>query len=373
MSKVILEQKRKSRGWTYQQSKLNTGGSSMEYINEITINEAVIHVLDNNSEEAILNEYKLDLNEEVYTFLNKHIQKCFKDEELKYAVFNKERNVIKDISQEFLYGENDLLEVSKEIASQMFLLMRSKGNIASCDFIVVSISTEYGPLLGILKMDYIKNYVHTVDFVDDKIGINIIPQFTGLPGSGQRLQKCAFIKPMKKENGFDLMVIDKQTKNKNSEEYGSNYFISNFLGCTVIDNERDITKNFVEAAERWTRVNLKENAEVQEAVRATIKKKLREEEEVDIKEVAEELFQKSEETKQNFIEFVKEQGAAEVISVDKEWVEKKFKRIRLKIDKDIDIYINQEAYSDNSRFEIVKNGDGSINMIIKHVANYIEK
>ncbi|MEL7598235.1 MAG: nucleoid-associated protein, partial [Clostridiaceae bacterium] len=36
----------------------------MEYINEITINEAVVHILDNNSEEAILNEYKLDLNEE---------------------------------------------------------------------------------------------------------------------------------------------------------------------------------------------------------------------------------------------------------------------------------------------------------------------
>ncbi|MCY6356819.1 nucleoid-associated protein [Clostridium sp. ZS2-4] len=345
----------------------------MEYINEITINEAVVHILDNNSEEAILNEYKLDLNEEIYAFLNKHIQKCLKDEELKYAVFNKERNVIKDISQEFLYGENDLLEVSKEIASQMFLLMRSKGNIPSCDLVVLSISTEYGPLLGILKMDYIKNYVHTVDFVDNKIGINIIPQFAGLPASGQRLQKCTFIKPMKEENHFDLMVIDKQTKNKNSEEYGSNYFISNFLGCTVIDNERDKTKSFVQAAEKWTRTNLKENAEAQESVRTAIKKKLREEDEFDVKAVAEELFQGETETKQNFVEFVKEQGGVENVAVDREWVEKKFKRIRLKIDKDIDLYINEEAYYDNSRFEIIRNGDGSINMIIKHISNYTEK
>ena len=39
----------------------------------------------------------------------------------------------------------------------------------------------------------------------------------------------------------------------------------------------------------------------------------------------------------------------------------------------LDLYIDQEAYKDASKFEIQRNGDGSINMIIKHVINYIEK
>lgn len=345
----------------------------MEYINEITINEAVVHVLDNNSDEPILNEYKLDLNEEIYKFVFKHVQMCLKDEELKYAVFNRERNIVKEISQEFLNGENDFLEVSKELARQMFILMRSKGSIASCDLMVISISTEYGPLLGIMKMDYIKNYVHTIEFVENKIGINIVPQYTGLPASSQRIQKCAFIKPLREENTFDLMVIDKQTKNKDSEEYGSNYFIGNYLGCSVIDNERDMTKSFVQSAEKWTRTNLKENAEAQEAIRTTIKKKLREEEEVDVKEIAEDLFGDETAVKENFVNFIQEESGVEKVAVDKEWVDKKFKRIRLKIDKDIDLYINEEAYHDNSKFEIKRNGDGTISMIIKHISNYVEK
>ena len=54
-------------------------------------------------------------------------------------------------------------------------------------------------------------------------------------------------------------------------------------------------------------------------------------------------------------------------------VKKKLKRTRLKIDNDIDLYINQEAYKDPSRFQIKRNGDGSIDMIIQHVFNYIEK
>ena len=92
----------------------------------------------------------------------------------------------------------------------MFILMRSKGSIPSCGLVVVSFTTEFGPILGIFKMDYIKNYVHTIQFVDDKLGIDIVPQFTGLPGSSQRVQKCAFIKPVRQENKFDLMVIDKK-------------------------------------------------------------------------------------------------------------------------------------------------------------------
>ena len=42
-------------------------------------------------------------------------------------------------------------------------------------------------------------------------------------------------------------------------------------------------------------------------------------------------------------------------------------------DKEIDLYINEETYHDSNKFEIVRNGDGSINLIVKNVINYIEK
>lgn len=345
----------------------------MEYINEVTINEAVVHILDNNSDEPILNEYKLDLTEEIYKFLYRHVQRCLKDEELKYAVFKREGSIVRDIAWDFLSGHSDFLEVSKELSRKMFMLMKSKGGICSCDLMIISISTEYGPLLGILKMDYIKNYVHTVEFVDNKVEINIVPQYTGLPVSSGRIQKCAFIKPMSEENSFDLMVIDKQTKNKNSEEYGSNYFTQDYLGCSLIDNERDMTKSFITSAEKWTRTNLKENAEAQEAVRSTLKKELMEKDEVDVKEVAENLFGSDTVVKESFINYIGEEAGVDKVAVDKAWLEKKFKRIRLKIDKDIDLYINEEAYHDNSKFEIIRNGDGTINMVIKQVSNYVEK
>ena len=346
----------------------------MEYIKEININEAVIHILDQNSDEPILNEFGLELTEETYGFLYKHIQKLLKDEELKYARFKHGRNIVKEITREYLSGHNNLLDVSKEVARQMFFLMKSKGNITSCDLIVVSISTEFGPMLGILKMDYVKNYMHSVEFVENKVGIDIIPQVTGLPASSQKIQKCVFIKPVPNEDGVELMLLDKQksSKEKEKEDYGTNYFIDNYLGCEIISNERDMTKGFLKATEQWTRDNLSDNAEQAEKVRRKVKEKLRQEENIDIKELSQEIFEE-EAVVDNFVSYVKNTGVEENIGIDREWVEKRLKRVRLKIDNDIDLYISEEAYRDLSRFNIKRNGDGSIDMVIKHVTNYIEK
>lgn len=345
----------------------------MEYIKEIYINEAIVHILDNNADEPVLNEYTLQLNEEIYGFLLKHIERCLKDEELKYAIFNEERNIVKEVSQEYLNGANSIVEVSKELVRQMFILMKADGNIPCCDLVIVSISTEYGPMLAILKMDYIKNYTHSIDFVDNKIGINIVPELTGLPVSAQKIQKCAFIKPIREDQGFNLMVIDKQSKSKDDGEYGSNYFIGKYLGCTVIDNERDITKTFVKAAEEWTRTSFEENADTAEMIRSSIKRKLKEQDSIDIQSLSEDMFGDNAEIQQSFREYISSKGVGDQIDIDKQWVEKKLKRVRLKIDKDIDVYINEEAYHDNSKFEIQRVGDGSINIVIKHVKNYIEK
>ncbi|WP_300382296.1 nucleoid-associated protein [Clostridium sp.] len=346
----------------------------MEYINDINIQEAIIHILDSNGGEPVLNEYCLDLNEDIYKFIYRHIEKCFKDEELKYAKFNLERNIVKEVVQDYLNGiDSDFINLSKELAKQLFIIMKGNTNIPSCDLVVVSLLTDKGPMIGLLKMDYVKNFTHQIDFIKNKIGIDIIPQTAGLPASSQRIQKAAFIKPIREDERYNLMVIDKQRKSKDEEEYGANYFISNFLGCNIITNERDMTKAFLKATESWTRNNLGEDAVKAEKLRSTVKGKLKEEENINIEDLAKEIFKEEPAIKEDFTNFVKNQGVREDVEIDKQWVEKKLKRKRLKIDKDIDLYINEEAYDDNTRFEIQRNGDGSINMIIKHVRNYIEK
>lgn len=351
----------------------------MDYIADINISEAVLHILDSNADEPILNEYKLELEEDTYKFIYKHIEKCLKDEELKYALFNSERNIVKETVQNFLNGENDdLISLSKELARQLFLIMKNNGNIPSCDLIVSSVITDQGPMIAILKMDYVKNFTHQIDYIGDKIGIGIVPQSAGLPGSGQKIQKAAFIKPIKEDESYNLMVLDKQKKTKDEDDYGTNYFLSSFLGCSIITNERDMTKTFLKATENFTRKNFANDAVKAESIRTAIKTKLKEEDSLSINELSEELF-KGElfsadvTAKEDFNTFLKGSGLEDEVQVDKTWIEKKLKRVRLKIDKEIDLYIDEETYHNEDKFEIQRNGDGSINLVIKHVINYVEK
>ena len=208
--------------------------------------------------------------------------------------------------------------------------------------------------------------------IDNKMSVDIVPQIACLSASSQKIQKCAFIKPVREENDFDLMVIDNQGKNKVEEEYGAKYFTSNFLKCELVNNERDMTKNFMIAAENWACNNFREDAEKQEKFRALVKKQLAEHENINIEKLSENICEGNEDG-ESFQQHMEKYDVAKNVVVDKEYVEKKLNRTRIKIDKDIDIYINKEAYGDNSRFEVQRNGDGTINMIIKHISNYVEK
>ncbi|BAO05240.1 nucleoid-associated protein [Clostridium sporogenes] len=337
----------------------------MEYIKEVNINEAIIHILDSNANSPILNEYKLGLDDENYKFILKHVEKCLKDQQLRYAKFNNERNIVKEISQEYLNGQNDLLTISKELAKQLFTLMKSNDNIESCDLMIVSISTEYGPMLGILKMDYIKNYIHVIDTVENKIGINIAPEFTGLPMTASKIKKCAFIKPIREGQEFNLMLIDKQKKSKDSEEYGSNYFIKNYLGCNVIENERDMTRQLVENTDKFIKNNIDD---VKTAVKTKdlLREKLKKEDTINIEDITDEIF-KDETLKQEFINFNYENNIDKPIEVDKEFVTKIVNTLKFKLNKDITLSIPEDIYSDINSFEVRDNGDGTANIIIKDV------
>lgn len=364
---------KKKNGFEYKEQKfsIDTG----DRVNDINIQDAVIHVLDSNAEEPILNEYTLELSEDTYRFLYKHIDKIFKNDDLVPAVFNSERNVVREIVQDYLNGvDKDFIGLSKELARQLFSIMKGNINIPSCDLIVTMIYTDQGPMIGMLKLDYVNSFTHQVEFIDNKIGVGLIKYSTALPGSSQRIQKAAFIKPIREGNKFDLWVLDNnKSRTVDDDEYGANYFCNSFLGCSQVSDSRTETKTFINAVERWTRNNITEDAVKAEYVRSTVKDELQEEDNINITELADKLFRGEPQRKQDFETFIKGNGIDEDIKVDKQFVDKKLKRVRLKIDNDIDLYISQEAYKDQSKFEIQRNGDGSINMIIKHVINYIEK
>lgn len=341
----------------------------MRNIRDITINKAIIHIIDNSMDEPILNEKELYLTDETLEFIGKHIAKSSSDEEAKYGNFNGNNNIA-NICRSAIYEENEFINASKILADEFFKDSKSCGLIPSGDLIVVKFDCEYGKMLAVMKMIYNKTFIHSIDYEDETMVIDIKPQYIGLPDTMQRLQKCALINF--DYDLYELLIVNRPTKQEKDAKTFNN-FIEEIMKCNLLDDKRDFTKSFVKSSEKWVRENLKEDAGKAEEVRREISEVLKLEDTIDINDIAKNIIQ-DEDMAKSYVESLKDAGISpKKIEVDREWVDKKLKRKKLKIDKDMEIYINSEAYNDINRFQIKKNGDGTIDIIIKQVRNYFEK
>lgn len=341
----------------------------MDKIRDISIVEAVVQVLNNDQNEPVLNNYKLDLNDERYKFILSHLEKVLKDEYLKYGKFKQKATDVKAISQEYLNGRVDIIKASQTIAKSLFSFMHDNNNIPSCDLLVVSLVSEVGPMLAILRFDFMKQFIHKIDVYENGIGIDITSVKDGLSAT-KKVPKAAFIKPIRKGD-YELLVFDKSYV-KDNDEYMSNYFVDKFLGCQLIESDRDKTRDFINAVEVWTRSNINEDAARSEKIRRMTRTELTEKDIIDVYEFAELINPYDVETRKKFIGYM-QQWDLDKIPVDKDYVDKKLSKLKLKISSDIELSITEDAYKDINQFEIQDNGDGSIHMLIKNVANYVEK
>lgn len=339
----------------------------MRNIKEVEILRAIVFIMDKGMGEPLLGDMELGLDDETIEFLARHIMRCSSDEESKCAVFSSEPNEFKAIAIEILGDNNVFLVKSKEIARLYYSFLMNNSEEPSGDLLVCIFKCEFGVSIGIIKLDYNKTYTHNIDYVEEKMAITIQPQMIGIPGPGQKIQKGAIINF---EGGSNqVLVLDREIKKGN--EVNS---LLELLKCSIISDKRDITKNILNTSEKWIRDTLSNDADTAEKVRSTVAKALKADDVVNVESIAHYAFDKKQELREEYLNTLKDAGIDErEVAVDREWAEKKLNRKKLKIDKDIEIYINSMAYEDTERFEIKRNGDGTINILIKHVRNYIEK
>ncbi|QEK11904.1 nucleoid-associated protein [Crassaminicella thermophila] len=346
----------------------------MRNTDAVIIKKAIVHILDRNADAPILTDFEQEVQEDIHEFLEKHIIKSLQDEENKKAKFRGGLSIVKDACLEIFRDEEQFVKCSQEIANQLFKAMKSNNNISSADLVVCLYTASDKNYIGILKLDYKKSFIHEIEYVDDKFKISIVPQMISLPGMSQRLQKCAFVKEINEDDEYDLIVLDNQVYGKDEDAEIARFFVNNFLNCNVLIDNRDKTKLFKKVTEKWTRKNLKEDIEKAQEVREEAIASLKNCAEIDLEKFTQNVFGNDVEMQQNFIQHLDQEGLKlEAFDIDKSWVEKKMKKRIMKTDTGIEIKGEYEDLEDKMKFEIVRNGDGTINIIIKNVRSFQER
>ena len=223
---------------------------------------------------------------------------------------------------------------------------------------------QEGKFIAILKLNFSKSYCH---FIKDDEGSSIVSigvNPTGLPGLGQKITKAVIIKDLRLESDYSLLVYDRDADSS---------FTQSFLKCTFTRDRRENTRIIHRASENFARKAFKDNAQEAERFRTRLSDYLRNEDRIDIERIAEDTISDSSVRNEYRASIVNEGISEREVAIDKEWAEKKLKRKRLKVDKTIELYIDSDVYNDKEKFQIKRNGDGTIDIILKNVKNYIER
>ncbi len=322
------------------------------------IHKFIVHVLDKNSDVPILND--LD------GFFQKIIKRAAKDDDLRNAVFKDYNdNIIKNCCEQIIYNEDTFLDNSKEIASYLFEIMKVNSELESCDLAICLYTNKDEKNVAILKLDYKKLYNHSI-FIDDndKFDIQFKSNDIGIVES-QKPKQCAFIGASGLNDEWHMKVLDKVSEKEGIDTK----FTTQFLNIEKILDDKYITKMFKASVDNWI-TNAITDVKEAENVRSGLNYTLKEKSNIDIKEFADTYLQ--DDKKGSFKELMDEKEIYS-FNIDKDWVNKKVKKRKIKTDSGFSIDANITDFEDPMKYSIRKNENGTFDIVVKNVCFYEEK
>lgn len=340
----------------------------MRHIESVHVNSAVVHVLDKRLEEPLVGIAELELTEDLHEFFMKHILRSLRSEEAEKARFIGE-GATKRLIRRIFNDPESFIGCTQELARRLFAIMRPMESVGGGDLAIVTFNSGEARYLGLLKLDYHKAYSHEVAYENERFNVNVTVRDTGLPLTHQKLTACAFIKAYTTDDAYDLLLVEKA-----AVEEGPRFFLNRFLGASKVLDKRDTTKLFRKTVEQWTRTHLKNDLDKAMEVRRLLSEELLGSAYIDLKAFSEDLFSASSDAREKFQKKMQAVGLPldEKLEVDRLWIDDAMKTRSVRTDTGFTLKGAHEFYDDPARFELKRNGDGSVDYVIKNVRNISE-
>lgn len=307
-----------------------------------------MHILDNKANEKTLSDVDMNLDAKTEQLIKKHIANSVNDEYVRLAKFEGEINVVKTHCQNMIANDEFFVNSSKEIANYLFDVMADR-RISPAYLVLSKAYYEKQNYISLLKLDFNENLVSEVTEIDGKKRIDIKVQGMGLPNARQKLHKCVFFKEYDEDNSYDIILLDKQTR---EESEIADFFTNSFLHCKLAITDRDNTRKFSNHATRFIDENFGEDLERAMDLKGKLVSILKSDEKINLYSFAENTFGDDEELKANFIEYMTNNTIDVDFKIDKDWVELRIKRRKIITDSGIEIKIDEAIASNNEKFNI---------------------
>lgn len=329
----------------------------------IIVNKAILHVFDTTNRQAVLSDAALTLDNDLLSFLEEHIGKCFHKATSKPGVFLQTSEFHKSV-QNYLENEN-FVEFSKSIASIWFDVIRQANGILPSDLFVCDILKDDVRYLIFLRLGNQRAYVHQITMSEGTVR-NEVQAHPSIP-TGTAEEYAA----LRVDDGTLLLSQKKYDIDGNSIYALSEAVMECVLKSSPQETVNAIKKTAVKIAEDFG-VNTVQTAA---SVKNAIAKELEDKETLNPIQLGTAIFSKEPAMQEAFQQKMQDSGFTkdEKVTVNKETLLKKVMNHKLKTDTGIELTIPAE-YFDNTEFiEFNHAEDGSLYITLKHISSIINR
>jgi len=220
------------------------------------LEEAIVHILNTEHANAcVLSERALPLaaSPQLVDYFTTHIVNGLRDPSARAASFTSiTRANTAGICQALLDGTLDLVAGSRLLAERLHGIVSKDSRIKPGSLAVIKYraANTSGPseYLALMKVDP-SQALRPVTERDDQgrlyVSFEVTPDV--MPTTRERLQKCAFIRPLVPRAEFDMMLLDRQAGSQELQPV-ARFFSEAFLGAQLTFDARQRTHRFYLAA-----------------------------------------------------------------------------------------------------------------------------
>lgn len=331
----------------------------------ITIEKAILHVLDFHSGVTVYSEQEMDLQESIQTFLQKHIEKSLARQDAQQGSFSPD-SACKVKLEAYKNGECSFVAFSQEITKHLENALLHTEDVASTDVLILDAMVDEQRKLILFKCNNHVGYVHQIHQTEQGVQNEIINHYAIMPNLSQRMDEFAII-------DMSTLQITLVAKKYPMEGSSVQLLPEIILECSTQPSQKEALKSLEKTTAEVAESFGQDGVAAAAAAKNYVAEHMEISNELDLKRAGEEVFKDQPAMQADYNRRIEEQGFDQPVQMDQETTLKKVAKHKLKTDTGIELAIPTD-YFDNTQFvEFYNEADGTISITLKHIVSIINK
>ena len=329
----------------------------------IQVKRAIVHILDLNAGVPIFSD--LDLDRELFDYLQKHLEKSWKDAAAHTSKIG-EVNPIRQKLEQYRTNPEVFANITQEMADKLHKDLMLCGEERSLDFVAIDLMLSEIPYFAILLYQNQLGYTHKISYQDNQASNQIIQHYAILPNPTQKLSMFAFVNM----EDWSVKFADKKRMLDGEDVY---LLPDRLLNCTMPVSSKDTIKKVHKIVTKVAEEFGQNPTQAVCQAKAVLLNAGQKEERIEPAEVGRKVFERHPGMQQSYMEQIEHASLPKVTEVDRDYAIRTNKSHKIKTDTGIELTVPSDFFNNTDYIEFVTNDNGTISINIKNVGEIINR